>query len=153
MPKQPKVNDDPILALCADLDAALDEERGFQPLWSMREQAVLHAGPDTIEQAERDYRAVNRDMTRIWTKIEACADALSVVRARSLEGVVAKLRATLRHGSSKDTPGEHSWPQHESILRDLEQLAANDNACLSTLRKPTSVEVRDEEELPEREGL
>jgi hypothetical protein len=128
MAQQTKSTNDPALALCQQLTEAMEEESRLAPLWSVREQAMLSAATDDKDEAVRGFDAVDGAMAELQLHIETLLVAITALRAHSIEGAAAKLRSTLRYGSPRAEPDEFPWPQIQSVIVDLERLAANDNA-------------------------
>jgi hypothetical protein len=120
-------NDDPALALCAQLGAFLDEQQRVRHVRANKERALREAAPAQQETAERDLDAVERVVAHLDDRIETYFDAITTLRARTLEGAAAKLDLVLRRASSNGAD-VFPWPQIRSVQRDLEQMAVDRGA-------------------------
>jgi hypothetical protein len=121
--------DDPALTLCQQLDALLTQEVEIGRLWSAKESALRIPSPMDRAKAKQEFDEVEGLARQLDQQIERMFRVVDAVRATTIEGIAAKLRVTIRHGSPEEESAELPWPQIRSVLLDLEQLAANDNVA------------------------
>lgn len=124
-----KPTDDPAIPLCQQLDTLLTREVEVSRLWSAKESALRIPSPADKAKAKQEFDEVEGRARQLDQQIERMFRAIESIRATTIDGIAAKLRVTLRHGSPEEESDELPWPQIRSVLLDLEQLAANDNVA------------------------
>ncbi len=115
-------NDDPAIAVSALWNLDCDRLEEALHLASLRERAWLEATDDNRAEAERLYLAAARVRDDWCDRIEAKTQAVFRIRARSFEGIAAKVAVLLRDGAPSPDEPSPPWPYLRSVRDDLDRL-------------------------------
>ncbi|WP_420242925.1 hypothetical protein [Roseiterribacter gracilis] len=124
MTKPTRAHNDLVLSMCGLWQSDCDRLEAAASLASKCERAMLDATADAKKDAARAFRDAARVRDALADKLEMQARAIFRTKAKSLQGVAAKLAVALRENQPSPDDATPPWPDLRSVERDLTLLIA-----------------------------